>query len=265
MQGTKNNEQLSGENAAFQLSAMTVLGDRSDQQDSFGFSLKEKEGLAIVCDGMGGLRAGKQASSCTVQRSLQQYLLQKPDAADTAFLLDCARQSNALVRSMKDSRGRHIHAGTTSVSVLIRNQNLYWVSVGDSRGYLFRQGQYIQFTQDHTYRTVLDGQRHAGRIDHQQYLQESKRAEALISYIGMEPLDLIDYSQNFLPLQHGDKILLMSDGLYKLVGDAEISRVIHNFTNIQEALRALEMKANQRAAHDHIRRDNMTLILIQMK
>ena len=62
-----------------------------------------------------------------------------------------------------------------------------------------------------------------------------------------------------------DKILLMSDGLYKLVSNNEIMRILSNFTNIEDALKALELKAQKASKNFKISRDNMTVALIKIK
>ena len=57
----------------------------------------------------------------------------------------------------------------------------------------------------------------------------------------------------------------MSDGLYKLVSDEEIGSVLSNFGNIEDALKALELKAQKAARSSNIKRDNMTSALIKIK
>ena len=62
-----------------------------------------------------------------------------------------------------------------------------------------------------------------------------------------------------------DKILLMSDGLYKLVSNDEIKRILSNFSNIEDALKALEIKAQKAARSKNVNRDNMTVALVKIK
>ena len=57
----------------------------------------------------------------------------------------------------------------------------------------------------------------------------------------------------------------MSDGLYKLISDQEIARLIDNFSNIEDTLKAFEMKAERIASQKKIIRDNMTVALIKIK
>ena len=265
MQGSLDNEQRNGENSILKLSAMTVLGDRADQQDCFGFQLRAEEGLAVVCDGMGGMENGRLASESAVETLLKAYDAAAYPEDPVLFLHRCADQANEAVCRIAAGRGVSGQAGTTIVSVLIRKKELYWLSVGDSRGYLYRKGALVQFTQDHNYRTVLEEQKAAGQIDEADYLRQSEKAEALFSYLGLERFGLMDCSSEPLLLMPGDRILLMSDGLYKLAENEEILRIIDNFSNIEEALQALELRVRRNAAHQEAIRDNMTVILIEIK
>ena len=89
----------------------------------------------------------------------------------------------------------------------------------------------------------------AGLLDEEEFAKEDVRGEALISFLGIGNLALIDYSKSPLELQKDDKIIIMSDGLYKIVSDAEIARILENFNNIWEAVQALEMKAKKNAKY----------------
>ena len=88
------------------------------------------------------------------------------------------------------------------------------------------------------------------------------KGEALISYLGIGNLSLIDYSKAPLPLHSEDVIVLMSDGVYRLLPDEEIKRVIMNFNDADEALRVLEMKAKNVARINKSVRDNATLAVV---
>jgi len=264
MQGHKDNQQMSDSNSKLELAILTVLGDREDQQDSFGYELKQDEGLVVLCDGMGGHEGGKLASSIAIDEFLTAYNQSYPCTNQVDFLSETTKNANNRVTSLKDKSGKPLNAGSTVVALLISNKQLYWSSVGDSRAYLFRNGEFVQFTLDHNYQTVLLEKKNAGLIDEEELENEKGRAEALISFLGIGELNLIDYNDEALQLMKDDKIIIMSDGLYKLVPDEEIARVIDNFNNIGEALQALEMKARKCAKTKSISRDNMTVALIKI-
>ena len=75
----------------------------------------------------------------------------------------------------------------------------------------------------------------------------------------------VDINIKGIPLHSGDRILLTTDGLYKLVSDEEINRIMINFSNVGEAVQALEIKAEHRAFKKRTVRDNMTIALINIK
>ena len=264
MQGHKDNQQISDNNSKMEIAIKTVLGDRADQQDSFGYELKQEEGLVVVCDGMGGHKGGKIASSIAVETFLSAYLQCDSCNEPISFLNEITNQANNRILTLKDAAGKPLHAGSTLVALLILGNQMYWSSVGDSRAYLLRNGEFVQFTLDHNYKTVLQEKKNAGLINEAEYESESLRAEALISFLGIGELKLIDYNDKPLSLMKDDKIIIMSDGLYKLVSDDEIFRIVDNFNNIGDALQALDMKA-QKNAKNYISRDNMTVAIIKIK
>lgn len=265
MQEYKDNQLITDENPLLELAALSVLGDRDDQQDCFGYALKNDEGLVIVCDGMGGHQGGRMASRTAVDCTLNAYSDENAPSDPMERMLCATRLANQSVCELKGANGEVLKAGSTSVAILIRAGMLLWCSVGDSRAYLFRNGEFAQLTQDHNYLTVLNERLNAGVIDGAEYERERVRGEALISFLGIGELNLIDYSSAPLPVTKDDKILIMSDGLYKLVSDEEIGRIIDNFSNMGDAVNALEMKAKKNAKKNAISRDNMTVALIKLK
>lgn len=252
-------------NSAFQIAALSVIGDRAEQQDSFSYVLKQDEGMVVVCDGMGGHEGGQIASKTAVQTFVSRYEENEQIEKQTEVLIDTAKNADALVSQLKNEQGNLLKAGSTLVSIIINKKKLVWCSVGDSRAYLIRGGEMVQLTLDHNYHTVLIERMNAGLISEEEFMAEDVRGEALISFLGIGNLALIDYSETPLELQKDDKIIIMSDGLYKLVSDSEIARILDNFNNISEALWALETKAKKNAKNTAVSRDNMTVALIKVK
>ncbi len=256
---------ITDENDAFQLAALSVIGDREDQQDSLGYTLKQNAGLLVVCDGMGGHAGGKTASELAVGTFLSQYEQPQATIQPTEWLTQTAKATDTLITQLQDANGNRLQAGSTVVSVLVNGKDLLWCAVGDSRAYLIRNGEMVQLTQDHNYHTVLVEKRNAGLLDAAEFEKEDARGEALISFLGIGNLALIDYSKTPFKLQTDDKIVIMSDGLYKTVTDAEIFRILDNFNNIGEAVGALEMKSKKNAKNQNESRDNITIALIKIK
>lgn len=267
MQDCKEKKEKSVETPLFSLAIMSTIGDRSDQQDDFGYDFSDNGAIVLVCDGMGGHNGGTQASTTVTKRFLSDYKISRPTGKDAviSFLHDATVLANSDVFELKDSKGDKLNAGSTLVSVAVEEKQLFWSSVGDSRLYLFRAGELVQITQDHNYTTLLMEKLNMGLISQEEFDREKCNGEALISYIGMATLPLIDYNDTPFKLLPEDKLLLMSDGLYKVLTDSEILSVISNFNNINEAVQALDIKAKRNAKNLKISRDNTTISILKIK
>ena len=253
------------ENSIFKVSVYSVIGDRNEQQDSVGIEVGEMNGMVVVCDGMGGFENGSFVSQMAVRELLDAYREQSPLQMVSEFFLGSVSALDEKVSNLCDETGRSIRAGSTLSAVYIDNNHLHWVSVGDSRIYIFRNDELIQITNDQNYFYVLNKQLEAGMISEDEYIKESSRGEGLISFLGVGGLPVIDYNARPFGLMPGDQILIMSDGLYKLVPDSEVCSIISNFSNVSEALEALDLKAKKLAEKKNITRDNMSLALIKIK
>lgn len=241
-----------------------VIGDREDQQDSFGYHVEEGEAILTVCDGMGGHEGGRRASQTAVATILNLYEETYPCQEIPARLREITVQADAAVSALTGPDGGPLRGGSTMLTLVLRGREMYWNSVGDSRIYLFRNGECVQVTQDQNYETVLREQLRAGEITQEDFEREIPRGGALVNYLGIGGLGLIDYNEMPLLLQPDDRILMATDGLYRLVTDAEIRTVLDNFRNIEDALAILEQKARRGAAARLVSRDNMTTALIRI-
>lgn len=265
MQFDKDSYSAFVENDVFELSILSVIGDREEQQDNSGYVLNDTDGIVVVCDGMGGYAGGKLASMSSVEALLKIYLNIRETTEISEMLVNAAEDIDQKIAALADEAGNDLGAGTTIVSVVIRNNELYWLSVGDSRIYLFRDGELLRATKDHNYLTLLEAALATGDISPEEYEQKKERGEGLVSYLGLSGLPFIESNQEAFELKQNDKILLMSDGLYKLLPDEEIQRLLINFSDTAETLRAFEYRAQRSANQKNINRDNMTLALIRIK
>ncbi len=102
-----------------------------------------------------------------------------------------------------------------------------------------------------------------GLIDKDAYDRQIGQGEALVSFLGVNGLPYIESNDLPFGLKSGDRLLLATDGLYRLISDEGICSIINNFTDISEMVHALEMKARRCAGH--VARDNMTVAAITVK
>lgn len=262
MQNYKNDQLVKDENQMMDVAILTTIGNREEQQDMFGYHLMNNECIVVICDGMGGHKGGKLASSISVEQFLRDYRNHYPAQDPISLLMSSAKSSDAAISELRNDSGEKLNAGSTCVSVIIREKQLYWCSVGDSRAYLLRGEEFVQLTQDQNYKTVLGERLRTGEITDAEYRLEMGRGEALISYLGIGELSLIDYNSTPLSLESGDKIILMTDGLYKTVPETEIQQILENFRNSAEALQALDKLASKTAKAKRFSRDNLTAAII---
>ena len=241
-----------------------IIGTRKKQEDRIGVEEKPGQLLAVVCDGMGGLAGGEQASAEAVNRLLADY--RERDVADAGqFLLEEAIKLDILVNEMENEEKQRLGAGTTLVAVLVQRGKLYYVSVGDSRIYLMRGKEMVMLTEDHNYGLLLRRALENGTMDEEEFRRESRQAEALISYIGMGGLRAVSYNGTEpVRLKQGDKILLCSDGLYKSLTDETIAHELRYCTleTMEDTVRRLAEMAAESAAAQNRKQDNTSMILI---
>jgi protein phosphatase len=206
----------------------------------------------------GDERANPSASDPQATRLLYAADLKIEDIP--AFMEEAANRMNQAVCELSDGTGVAGAAGTTMTAVVIDGRRLYWASVGDSRIYIYREGKIAQVTRDHNYMLTLREMAARGEISEREALTHSSR-EALISYIGMGELELVDVNANPFSLMHGDIVLLCSDGLTKSLSDGEITSVISgNYGDLEETARLLPRMAFSASPRSQ---DNTSVVLLQ--
>lgn len=263
MQQYKDNYIIAEENTNCRIMIYSVIGDREEQQDSAGYEFHSNKALAVICDGMGGFNGGKRASSTSVEKMLRWFSETKKSDDISKELVEEAKVLDEHVRALKDDKGNWLRAGSTLAAMFIEKNRIVWLAVGDSRIYSAKGEQFRQITSDHIYSKKLREQLELGTINQNEYDQKMIHGEALISFLGIGGLSIIDCNQ--MNIVSGDRFLIMSDGLYKLVPDNEVFEILSNFANVSDALRALDSKAKHYAKSKRIKRDNMTLALISIK
>ena len=207
------------------------IGARSSQQDAFGFSDKDDLAfvthggvLAVVADGMGGMAMGGEASHMAVHAFLQTYMAKSADETVPNAMNRALDEANQAVINLAYQADEE-NVGTTLVAAVIYGEALHWVSVGDTRLYLWRNRQLIQLNEDHIYAKDLDRDAASGTISREEAESHPER-HSLTSYFGLTPLDLIDFNPKPFPLFAGDRLLLCSDGIYAAVEESEIAPLL---------------------------------------
>ena len=260
----KDNFMVKQSNPYLRWCIYSTQGDRDDQQDSAGYLIGDKASLVVICDGMGGHRGGKLASSIGIKSMISAFEGEEEKENVQDLFLQTVKEIDQTISDLKDEEDKPLQAGTTMVSVYICERTISWVSVGDSRLYLVRGEEMVQITKDHTYALALRENQEAGLISDSFYAQQYSSADALISFLGVDGLPVIDSNVEPFALRSGDRLLLMSDGLYKYVSDESMHRILARCKDADEAVRAMDCEAERGAEKKRILRDNMTVAIIEI-
>lgn len=217
---------------------------RKNNEDSY---LSSKP-VAAVADGMGGHSAGEVASAIAIEElaALRDRGPWDSETAATDDLKQAILRANRRIREMAASDRKLNGMGTTLVALVEDGDMVHVANVGDSRGYLLRQGELSQVTVDHSLVQELVDDGRLSPEDAERHPQRSVITRAL----GIDPeveFDLFTYK-----LQVGDRLLLCSDGLSDVVEPTQIRKVLLRVRNAHRAAQELVTVANEQGGPDNI-------------
>ena len=222
---------------------------RKHNEDAFASDVNE--GLFIVADGMGGHRSGEVASSISVrsvarrlnQDSLLHLFDLEPDD-DVVPLLDLMRQS--LEEANQAVVARVPGGGTTLTAVLMLGHQVTIGHVGDSRAYLIDKSSAKPITRDHSLVKRLE---ELGQLKPEEAEVHPQR-NVLYRAIGQGAnLEVDVFTQ---PVPRDAFLLLCSDGLWGVVPDLAIQKIVTTARNPQDACEELVKAANAAGGPDNI-------------
>lgn len=190
-------------------------GARKSQQDSSFVSPEGSRMLAVVADGMGGLADGDKVSQTAVTAMANGFYHAQGQPGQV--LLSLLEQANRQVNALLGPDGLR-RSGSTVVAALMENSAFHYLSVGDSRICLFRDGALYQLNREHIYRNELytDG---VNGLCPLQDGDDHPKAGGLTSFLGMGELKYVDIPAQPVTIREEDVFILMSDGVYNALTD----------------------------------------------
>ena len=236
----------------------TRQGGRAENQDSFGF-LDTKIGLiVVVCDGMGGGPAGKQASTIAVQQILG-YINQASEDGNPIEILDQAiMQAHNSILLVGEKHHELKGMGTTVVAVLLHNNAAYIAHVGDSRVYQLRRGKKIFRTADHS--LVADMIRNKTLTEEQARLTSQTNVITRALGGGKCKADIIER-----PYERGDRFMLCTDGIWGAFEEKNLIEIAARTPSLAGAVDALVLSADETGRQNGNHHDNLTVALLETK
>ena len=209
--------------------------------------------LFLVADGMGGAAAGEVASAMARdaiythmttawaedgQNTAQRFAFRIKEAVELAN-----QRINAYSKEHPEVRGM----GTTVTAAGVFGSDLYLCQVGDSRGYLIRNGAAIQLTKD---QSLMQRLVDAGELTEEE-AAVSERRNIILQALGPDPRVKVDLT--YQPLQRGDVLVICSDGLSGQVKREEIGALVNESSpDLMALCSKLIDLANSRGGPDNI-------------
>ena len=250
--------------------AATSIG-RVRQINEDAYLAKSEQGLFVVCDGMGGAAAGEVASQLGVDtigselnglsREADGAPAESPPESDgdsqfqgpTRQLGDAIREANLAIIARARDDASQTGMGTTVVGAWAHDGVVSIAHVGDSRAYLANAGGFEGVTSDHS---LVEAQVQAGLINRAESLQ-SEHQNILLRALGRDENVEIDLAE--IAVAPGDRLLLCTDGLTRMVTDAELAAALDRFRG--EPQQACDYLID--AANNNGGPDNITVVIVE--
>ena len=211
---------------------------------------------ALVCDGMGGAKGGREASqgACNViENFFQEQYAQCGAGQEEPFLKKALLYANRFVFQKAAHEEALAGMGTTAVCALVRSGNVYLCHAGDSRAYLIRDGKLTQLTHDHSYVQELVDCGTITEEEAEHHPQKNILTKALGVDYRLEP------EFTAAKLKREDRLLLCTDGLTNMVPVEEMEELLAQGTFYDLPDRLIE------AANAHGGSDNITALLLAVE
>lgn len=242
------------------MAGLTDVGrHRTDNQDTFICSTlwSESSALLAVIDGVGGYAGGDRAAAIA-QASIVQYM-----TTPNGDALSMLREAVVFANNQIDAQRRQDHRLAKMCCVLtaavadVKSGQLYFVHVGDTRLYRYRQGTLEKLTHDHS---AVGAREDANELTETEAMRHPRRNEILrevgLTAHRVDDPDFLESGQtDFLP---GDQLLLCSDGLTDMITQQQIRNVLGQSLTLEEQVSELIRRANEQGGHD-----NITVVLAQ--
>jgi PPM family protein phosphatase len=211
-------------------------------------------GIYVVADGMGGHAAGEVASGLAVQAAATSLAQQLVELASRSGGLDeqrlgelvTAAGNQANLAVFQEAQRRRNDMGATLTLALVVGDRCIVGNVGDSRTYLFRDGQLQRISKDHSLVMRLVD---LGQITEDEIYSHPHRS-AIMRSLGEKRTVEVDLFP--LRLRPGDALFLCSDGQWEMVRNPRMEEIIATIDDPQEACNVLVEEANANGGEDNI-------------
>jgi protein phosphatase len=202
-----------------------------------------------VADGMGGAQAGEVASKIAVDA----FEERTDEGSPEQQLARVAREANRRIFDHSQEDSSRSGMGTTLTGALVSDDEVSIVHVGDSRAYLYRDGELRQLTRDHS---LVEELRRQGRLTTEEAEEHPQRS---IITRALGPERNVELDVHTHQARSGDLYLLCSDGLTSMVREERMREIVEDSGSLQAAAERLVAEANEMGG-----RDNITVVMFRL-
>lgn len=216
-------------------------------------------GIYIVADGMGGHQYGEVASNAAIRivaghvlRKFQPYLFSirpsPPEESLQEIMQTAVREANKIIQSEAPS------SGTTLTAALVLGQQVTIAHIGDSRAYhIYPDGRAEVITRDHSLVKRLEELGHISPTEAENYPHRN------VLYRALGQGEILEADVFTVSFPQKGYLMLCSDGLWSVITDQDITKIIREAPNLQRACQDLVEAANTAGGPD-----NISVIIAQM-
>ncbi|MDF9867077.1 serine/threonine protein phosphatase PrpC [Bacilli bacterium PM5-3] len=237
--------------------AITDIGKArtSNQDQAFVYTNNNGDTIGIVCDGMGGHKAGAYASLLAAKTVLDCFIdaseFESKDDA-TTWLYNAIMEANNKVKTKSDEEEKFKGMGTTLVITLVLKDVVMIANVGDSRVYQCINGEIRQITEDQSLVNIL---LKSGKINDDEAINHPNKHVLMYAIGTME-----DPQVDIYELEKVESSLLMcSDGVYNLVSQTYLKTIMESSLPISQKAISIINDANSNGGYD-----NMAIVLMEV-
>ena len=237
----------------YQFGQTSRLGNRKVNEDDLGVAEAGDAVLLVVADGMGGYRGGQVASKALVKYMVSRFKGSKFPVDDPqSFLKELVADAHMAIIRAGSEQTPPVEPRTTCVVCLVQGGFAWWVHVGDSRLYMFREGKPFKRTVDHS---KIEEMRRKGKISEAEMKNHPQR-NLVTRCVGFQPHPPVPTVSDKIPLEKYDMFVLCSDGLWGPLDEEIIVETLTKNTITQ----AVEKLAEQAETKSYPDSDNISVI-----
>jgi len=220
---------------------------REENEDSYAHFETVNGSVFVLCDGMGGIKGGKEAGEITIKQ-IEKYITEEWEDNPQKLIQNSIEFANNKVCNFFRKKGTALKPGTTIVIVLIRDNKVYYAHVGDSRIYYQTGKKLFKLTKDHSYVMNLVDK----KIITEEEAREHVRRNEITKAIGIREIAEPTICNEPISPADDDFILLCSDGLTGELTNKEILDILLNNKKTDEKINILINNALENGGDDNI-------------